>query len=55
MKPKALALREGKAPVRDRLLTMLFLAALLHLLPSEVLCRLRLLVRPGTVLRSLAP
>jgi periplasmic protein TonB len=30
MKPKALALREGKAPVRDRLLTMLFLAALLH-------------------------
>jgi len=28
--PRALALREGKAPVRDRLLTMLFLAALLH-------------------------
>ena len=30
MPPRALALREGKAPVRDRLLTMLFLAALLH-------------------------
>jgi protein TonB len=28
--PRALTLREGKAPVRDRLLTMLFLAALLH-------------------------
>jgi len=28
--PRALPLREGKAPVRDRLLTMLFLAALLH-------------------------
>lgn len=30
MPPRALALREGKAPVRDRLVTMLFLAALLH-------------------------
>lgn len=30
MPPRALSLREGKAPVRDRLLTMLFLAALLH-------------------------
>jgi protein TonB len=30
MPPRALILREGKAPVRDRLLTMLFLAALLH-------------------------
>lgn len=30
MPPRALALREGRAPVRDRLLTMLFLAALLH-------------------------
>ncbi|MBS0422364.1 MAG: energy transducer TonB [Proteobacteria bacterium] len=30
MPPRALALREGKAPTRDRLLTMLFLAALLH-------------------------
>jgi len=30
MPPRALTLREGKAPVRDRLLTMLFLAALLH-------------------------
>jgi periplasmic protein TonB len=28
--PRALTLREGKAPIRDRLLTMLFLAALLH-------------------------
>jgi protein TonB len=28
--PRALILREGKAPVRDRLLTTLFLAALLH-------------------------
>ena len=28
MPPRALALREGKAPVRDRLLTMLFLPAL---------------------------
>src|SRR6266481_5205612 len=27
---RALRLREGKAPVRDRLLTMLFLAGLLH-------------------------
>ena len=27
---RALALREGKAPIRDRLVTMLFLAALLH-------------------------
>src|SRR6185312_16576501 len=30
MPPRALALREGNAPIRDRLLTMLFLAALLH-------------------------
>src|SRR5215217_3283623 len=30
MASKALPLREGVAPVRDRLLTMLFLAALLH-------------------------
>jgi periplasmic protein TonB len=30
MARRALALREGKAPVRDRLLTMIFLAALLH-------------------------
>jgi len=30
MPPRALALREGRAPTRDRLLTMLFLAALLH-------------------------
>ncbi len=30
MPPRALTLREGRAPVRDRLLTMLFLAALLH-------------------------
>jgi protein TonB len=30
MPPRALTLREGKAPVRDRLFTMLFLAALLH-------------------------
>src|SRR5215207_4223676 len=30
MASKALPLREGIAPVRDRLLTMLFLAALLH-------------------------
>jgi protein TonB len=30
MPPRALILREGKAPVRDRLLTTLFLAALLH-------------------------
>ena len=30
MASRALTLREGKAPVRDRLLTMLFLAALLH-------------------------
>src|SRR5580704_10458086 len=30
MPPRALTLREGKAPVRDRLLTTLFLAALLH-------------------------
>ena len=30
MPPRTLPLREGKAPVRDRLLTMLFLAALLH-------------------------
>src|SRR3979411_1996538 len=30
MPPRALSLREGKAPIRDRLLTMLFLAALLH-------------------------
>src|SRR5215470_12476590 len=30
MPPRALALREGKAPVRDRLVTMLFLAGLLH-------------------------
>lgn len=30
MAPRALALREGRAPVRDRLVTMLFLAALLH-------------------------
>ena len=30
MPPRALILREGRAPVRDRLLTMLFLAALLH-------------------------
>ena len=30
MPPRALTLREGKAPIRDRLLTMLFLAALLH-------------------------
>src|SRR5262249_8337074 len=30
MPPRALTLREGEAPVRDRLLTMLFLAALLH-------------------------
>src|ERR1700737_2171088 len=30
MARRALMLREGKAPVRDRLLTMLFLAALLH-------------------------
>src|SRR5437879_13208102 len=27
---RALKLREGRAPVRDRLLTMLFLAGLLH-------------------------
>ena len=31
MPPRALTLREGKAPVRDRLLTMLFLAACLTL------------------------
>lgn len=30
MPPRALTLREGKAPTRDRLFTMLFLAALLH-------------------------
>ena len=30
MAQRALTLREGKAPVRDRLLTMLFLAGLLH-------------------------
>jgi len=30
MPPRALTLREGRAPTRDRLLTMLFLAALLH-------------------------
>ncbi len=30
MARRALTLREGKAPVRDRLLTMIFLAALLH-------------------------
>ena len=30
MPRRALMLREGKAPVRDRLLTMIFLAALLH-------------------------
>jgi periplasmic protein TonB len=30
MARRALMLREGKAPVRDRLLTMIFLAALLH-------------------------
>src|SRR5579872_7499084 len=30
MPPRTPPLREGKAPVRDRLLTMLFLAALLH-------------------------
>ncbi len=30
MARRALKLREGKAPVRDRLLTMIFLAALLH-------------------------
>ena len=30
MPRRALLLREGKAPVRDRLLTMIFLAALLH-------------------------
>jgi protein TonB len=30
MAPRALKLREGRAPVRDRLLTMLFLAGLLH-------------------------
>ncbi len=30
MPGRALSLREGKAPVRDRLFTMLFLAALLH-------------------------
>ena len=30
MARRALALREGKAPVRDRLLTMIFLAALVH-------------------------
>ena len=30
MARRALALREGKAPIRDRLLTMIFLAALLH-------------------------
>ena len=30
MARRGLALREGKAPVRDRLLTMIFLAALLH-------------------------
>jgi len=30
-----------------------FLAALLYRLPRDVLCRLRLLVRPDTVLRSL--
>jgi protein TonB len=30
MPPRALILREGKAPVRDRLFAMLFLAALLH-------------------------
>src|SRR3954454_13889577 len=30
MPPRALALREGRAPTRVRLLTMLFLAALLH-------------------------
>src|SRR5689334_17054816 len=30
MAKQALVLREGKAPVRDRLLTMLFLAGLLH-------------------------
>src|SRR5258707_15702611 len=30
MARRALTLREGKAPVWDRLLTMLFLAALLH-------------------------
>ncbi|HXY76592.1 MAG TPA: TonB family protein [Steroidobacteraceae bacterium] len=32
MAPRALSLREGKAPVWDRLLTMMFLAALLHAL-----------------------
>ncbi|MFF8024837.1 hypothetical protein ACFZDJ_27810 [Streptomyces sp. NPDC007896] len=31
-----------------------FLAALLHRLPSEVLCRIRLVVRPDTVLRRQA-
>ncbi|HKT74264.1 MAG TPA: energy transducer TonB [Steroidobacteraceae bacterium] len=30
MPPRALLLREGKAPVRDRLLAMLFLAGMLH-------------------------
>ena len=30
MARRALILREGKAPVTDRLLTMLFLAGLLH-------------------------
>jgi periplasmic protein TonB len=32
MPPRALILREGKAPVRDRLLAMLFLASLVHAL-----------------------
>jgi putative transposase len=32
-----------------------FLAALLHRLPRDVLGQIRLLVRPETVLRSLAP
>ena len=35
MPPRALTLREGKAPVRDRLFTMLFLAALQDI-PGEV-------------------
>jgi hypothetical protein len=43
----------GKEKVRFTPGDRAFLAALLHLLPSEVLCRLRLLVRPDTVLRSL--
>ncbi|MDF2261093.1 alpha/beta fold hydrolase [Streptantibioticus ferralitis] len=41
----------GKGKVRFTASDRAFLAALLHRLPLEVLCRLRLLVRPDTVLR----